>query len=455
MSGMLTTNLGVGAAAVPVVPARLRPVGESERLLSLDVLRGFALLGILMVNMQSFTMPFMRMMHDPSLADGPLSEKLASAFVKTFFEYKFISMFSLLFGAGFAVQLMRAEARTGAGKSVIPVYIRRLFVLMLFGAAHAFGLWYGDILLVYALGGFGLLLFGFFKPKTLLIIAGVFLAVGILLSLLSGLAQVLMMGAAGEQMAQRYEEGAALVASGEAKRGFDGIQQAQWDPNNPIWSYAETMAFKEGPFTDALAFRVVSYAFMFMAGIFSFFWHVFAMFLLGAAMMKLQFFSPSRAVWHKRLVLIALPVGLLLELANAVQGWISGYDFSIMTIVMLPLHEIGSVVLCLGYIGVWCMIVDRGWLKPVTAAIANVGRMALTNYIMQTVVSTFLMYWWGLAWFGDVSRVQMIQLVLAIYASQLALSVAWMSVFRMGPLEWLWRTLTYLRPQPILRSSTP
>jgi uncharacterized protein len=115
-------------------------------------------------------------------------------------------------------------------------------------------------------------------------------------------------------------------------------------------------------------------------------------------------------------------------------------------------HEFGSVAMALGYVGVWSLIVHAGLLQWLTAALAKLGRMALTNYLMQTLVATFVMYWWGLGWFGDVSRPQQIMLVLGIYVSQIILSMIWLSVFRMGPMEWLWRSLSYGRVQPVWKS---
>ena len=115
------------------------------------------------------------------------------------------------------------------------------------------------------------------------------------------------------------------------------------------------------------------------------------------------------------------------------------------------LHEIGSVGTCLGIIGAVTLAVNSGLMRRVRAGVASVGRLALSNYLLQTVVSTFLMYWWGLGWFGDFTRIEQIGLVVVIYLGQVVVSVIWLRFFRMGPVEWVWRTLTYLKPQPILR----
>ncbi|MEE8458384.1 MAG: hypothetical protein V3S08_00840, partial [Phycisphaerales bacterium] len=127
------------------------------------------MLGIFMVNMQFFTMFFGEFIRPAVYGDGPVIDVLAWGFVKTFFEYKFISLFSLLFGAGMVVQMSRAKAR---GRPFIPTYLRRMAVLSVIGLVHGFLLWYGDILFVYSLVGTGLLLARNWRPRTLLITAG-------------------------------------------------------------------------------------------------------------------------------------------------------------------------------------------------------------------------------------------------------------------------------------------
>jgi uncharacterized protein len=425
------------------------PVTERERIVTLDVLRGFALFGILMVNMPFFSLPFMQGIFDPSLAEGPVSEQAAFLFVKLFFEYKFVSLFSLLFGIGFAVQLSRARARGGP---FVGIYLRRIGILFLIGLAHALLLWFGDILLFYSVIALALLLCRNLSPRTLIYLAAGALAVGLFLALLNHGAQQLSVHFAGEQMQQRYAEAQAALDEGRRSSGIKAVSEAQFDPNNPIWQDGELRAFRDGPFADAMTFRLITYAFAVVHTIFGFGWHILAMFLLGAAMMKAGFFRADRRHWHRRLAMIALPIGLIFEAAHAASYAMGGYGFSPGITLTLPLHEIGSVLLMLGYVGVICLIVSSGALKRLTDAIAAAGRMALTVYLSQTIIATGIMYWWGLGWFGSVNRVQMIGLTILIYIALVLLSVLWLRAFCFGPLEWLWRTLTYLKLQPIRRT---
>jgi uncharacterized protein len=424
------------------------PVTEAERILTLDVLRGFALFGILMVNMPFFGMPFMRTLTDPELVQAPPLEQAAFLFVKTFFEYKFVSLFSLLFGIGFVVLLTRSGGR---GEAFRPSYLRRIGVLAAIGLAHALLLWHGDILLLYAIVALLLLRWRDLPVRTLLRRSAAFLLVATTLGALAFGGQLLAKRAAGERMEAAYAKARGAIAAGEAPDGAEAMLRSEFDPANPIWQHAEQRAFRDGPLANALLFRAACYAMFLVHSLFGFGWHVLAMFLLGAAMMKSGFLLPGWRAWHRRLAFLALPAGLLLEAAHAWSYWAGGYAVSAAVAVTYPLHEIGSVLTMLGYVGVICLAVQGGapaWLtNPVSAA----GRMALTVYLSQTVISTAVMYWWGFGMFGSFSRVEMIGLTIVLYAVLAAASVLWLRAARFGPMEWIWRGLSYRTWQPLMR----
>ncbi|MCZ6835930.1 MAG: DUF418 domain-containing protein [Planctomycetota bacterium] len=458
----------------PVPMTQHGPVLETERIVALDVLRGFALLGIFMVNMQFFALPFMHAVADPTLADAPASEVASWFFVKVFFEYKFISLFSMLFGMGMVVQMTRAGKK---GRPFGSYYIRRTILLAVFGLVHALLLWYGDILFIYAWVSLILFAMRGLKPQTLLKVAGGLVVVSLLLSSTCVSLQVwgqqvqtqqqaaLEAKAEAETVQAETETETETVAvedeskddevvadTDEAPRGLEAMMQANFDPTQEIWAEAEVRAYQEGPFADAFAFRSISFAFALIAGVFSYGWHVLVMFILGAALMKLDFFSPQRRAWHFKFVLFGFLIGLPLEMLSAGIFPLTHFDPGWLLLVIQLLHEIGSYALCLAYVGSVTMIVHSGALRWLTKAIACIGRTALSNYILQTIIATALMYWWGLAWFGELSRPELIGLVLVIYVGQLVTSTLWLSVFSIGPLEWLWRSLTYLKPQPIMRA---
>lgn len=431
---MLATAPDAGA------PPTLRPVAAHERIAALDVVRGFALAGILVVNMQAFAMPFMTIWDDDSLATAPWPDRLAWAFLKVACEFKFYSIFSLLFGAGLAMQMTRAHA---AGRSVARVCMRRLAVLSGIGLVHGLGLWYGDILLIYSLvGAVAALVSSVTRRRTPWLLAGL-AAVALCISGLASLGIAALELLPESEPTDGGSTTEAQVESADPARGWAAMTEAGFDPAHPAWLYGETQAYKNGPFLDALLFRAISFGYSLAAAAFGYGWHALAMFLLGAAFMRWNLFAPEHLLWQRNLAIFGIGIGLPLELLGARLDapWVESPPHT--ALISMPLHDVASAVLCLGYVGLVCAIVSSGGLGAITRALACTGRLALTNYLLQTLISTFLMYWWGLAWFGDVDRPRQIGLALGIYLAQVLLSVAYSKRLDVGPGEWLWRAITY------------
>ncbi|MHC4991103.1 MAG: DUF418 domain-containing protein [Planctomycetota bacterium] len=449
--------------APPLPPQTpLGPVAEPERIVALDVLRGVAIFGIFMVNMQFFAMPLVDLFAPPIGDEATRGDFVGWAVVKAFFEYKFISIFSLLFGMGMVVQMRRAEAK---GRPFAPVYLRRLFVLMCVGLAHALLFWYGDILFVYSLIGFLVFVVMLFGPsaRVLLMLA----AVGVLVSV----SIVGCFGALGAITGSKWQPGVAAHAEAAPEASGDETPVVEEEPPQDPWERVkvelkritetgdldawreiEVIAYKEGPLLLALIVRAVTFGiiltFMTLGG---FMFRILAMFLLGAALMKLDFFSPRHRRWHWFLCAAGLPLGAAGELLVLRLLSTAGETITWGVAMADPLHQISSLVLCLGYVGAITLLVNDGAVPVLGRFFGAVGRLALTNYLLQTLVSTLLMYWWGFAWFADVSRPRQIALVLIIYAGQVLASIVWLRFFSIGPFEWVWRSLTYLRPQPVRR----
>ena len=476
------------------------PVPESQRLGMLDLLRGFALLGIFMVNMQFFTMVFSAFMKPDVFGDAPWTDVLAWGFVKTFFEYKFISLFSVLFGAGMVVQMTRAKAK---GRPFVPTYLRRMVVLALIGLIHGFLLWYGDILFIYSIVGTALLVARNWRPRTMFITAGSIIAFFFIAQLTIGLILYARIGGfhADTDADSRAE---TVAAADQDEPPFDPLADAadpdpepsssdpadpddptnaEEEPESPPWSEenpelaqrfpwlaamrdsgfnvlsegwvtAETAAYKEGPYSSALAFRSLTYVILVLFSAVSYGWRVLATFLIGAALMKLGFFAVSAGRWHRRLFFIGMGFGIPAELAHTVLIYAGAGKRVDLAMLGATLHEPGSLAVCLGLVGAAGMIISSGTLPKLVRAISAVGRLALSNYLLQTVMATFLMYSWGLGYFGEVPRPWQVALVLVIYALQIPLSVLWLRFFTIGPMEWIWRSLTYNKRQPMRRRST-
>ncbi len=466
-----------GGAIASAVAGPTRP---GERLLVMDVLRGIALFGIFVVNMPLMAMPMMIGFGGP--APGNVGDDVAWWISTLFFQFKFISLYSILFGAGFMLQRLRAEAK---GRSHTGVYVRRLLVLSLFGLIHAILIWYGDILFMYSMLGFLLLGLGSLSAKTLVRIGIAGVLIGAVLSSGFGALQIAMTGGAEfyasssavEQADEVERDGLMIdgdsssdagdvmlgsdsdpesdgdfdgdvVADEMPLRGIAAMTAGQFNPFTEEWIEGETAAFRDGPVSDAILFRAVLWGFGLISGAFSWGWHVAGLFLVGAAMMKGGFFAPERAAWHRRAALLLIP-GLLLQFANAWVLAMNDHNMTMGGALMSGPYAVGAVMTTFGYIGVICLVVHRRPDNPMLAAIAKPGRMGLTGYLGESVIATGIMYWWGLAMFGTFDRLQLIGLVVVIYLAILAFANIWFRFFMLGPLEWVWRSATYLRAVPL------
>lgn len=399
------------------------PIAASERIQTVDILRGFALLGILLVNMPFFnSASFYAAFSGAPVATSGI-DRAARWFIQFFAESKFYTMFSFLFGFGFAIQMLRAEQR---GEHLGPRYTRRLLVLLVFGIVHSLLLRYGDILKSYALLGFALLLFRTRAPRTLLIWAG-----GLLLTVL-----IVIVGFFGLSIL--------------ANEAFATAPQGN-DPTT-LWLQSlderAAQAYGNGSFAQIMQQRLIDNAFTLFSFIFSV-PSILAMFLLGLYAGRQGIFHDVAA--HTTLLRRVMVWGLILgALLNGAYVWGTASapgQASVRSLVAAVGQTLGGPVLSLGYVAAITLLVQRANWRRRLAPIASVGRMALSNYLLQSVVCTTLFYSYGFGLFGQVGPAAGVLLSCAIYALQIPLSVWWMRRFRFGPAEWLWRSLTYGRRQ--------
>ncbi len=445
------------------------PIAPTARISALDAARGFALLGIFCVNIETFAEPFGRLV-DPTPPTG-LADVIAHYFMRIFCEGRFYPLFSAMFGIGLVLQMNRIRS---AGGSFGALYARRLLVLGLMGITHALLLWYGDILFHYAIAGTVLLLCSRWSAKTLMRIGIGLLCFAMLLT--TGLAALTVppqtesaepaiaipAGPVTDESAY-FEPGPDAPASpapaAESDHDFDktpfgrlmkGFQTgAVQQPQDPIWLQTETEAYRDGPYLQLFLFRLFSWLIIIVMSVISFGWHVLAMFFIGAGLMKKGFFDPASAAMPRRAMLLGASLGLPLSIGAAILPAWSMSGSSVAAAAALSI--VGGTLMALGYLGGITMLVRSGRIAWLGRSLARVGRMGLTNYLLQTVVATSIFYYYGLGLFGQTTQPERLFLVFIIYASQHLFSLAWLSVFAMGPMEWFWRTLTYLRPQPLLR----
>jgi uncharacterized protein len=455
---------------LPLPPPANRATLVSERWVILDMLRGFALIGILVVNIGYFALPMAEASRVSGLAEAPWLEQWLAGAVAVLFELKFVSLFSLLLGAGVALQWQR----TPSGHGFAARHVRRHLGLAVIGLLHAYLIWYGDILLLYGLLGLLLPLVVAWSARWLTGIAvACLLLAAIGLTAAVGL-QLLAEKLAGAELRQTRIKQLEQIESPDPPTGWPAILEAQFDPTSPLWIHAETVAFRDGPFSDALLMRISLHSLFLLSAAFTFGWHSLGLFLLGMAMIKLGLFEPSARRWHLLWVGLCLPAGLILELASASYAASHLYQVNLGSIALAPLRELAATLICLGYVGLFFVCSpaatgasaehdvaadaassthpvkpSAGWLG---SRLAAMGRLSLSNYLLQSLVMTSLMYSWGLGWFGSLGRPQMLIIVAAMTAAQLLLSHHWLRHHRMGPAEWLLRWWTYGR-RPAWRSA--
>jgi uncharacterized protein len=409
-------------APAPVVP--LTPVSSSERVQLLDILRGMALFGILAANMRGFAGPAAAYF-TPAKYWLAFHDRLAQAFVDTFIQGKFINIFAFLFGIGFAVQLERATSRGGPfGKT----YARRLGVLLFFGFIHGLLIWWGDILLAYALMGFVLL---FFRKRTDKTVAG--WAIACLLS------PVLLM--------------ALFFLASRFGSGPPPFPEA-----NPAQLVAQTKIMADGSWAQVQEQRtsdVVSHNWIFLPffGI-----QLLGLFLAGAYAWRKRFFfpTPESLPNYRRAMFWGLAIGISWNVLVSVLRWISEPPMMPTLMIEVPLWIIASIATLALSFGYVCLVIvlvhDPAWQNRLKV-FAPLGRTALTNYLLQSIIGTLIFYSYGLGLFGKYGPAYLLPLTVVIYATQVVASKWWLEHYRFGPVEWLWRRMTYPGPLPMKKDA--
>jgi uncharacterized protein len=402
----------------------LNPTTLSERIQVLDILRGLAIFGILMVNMQYFTNPW----GAPSLtADSSAIDHVVAWIINAFFASKFYTLFSFLFGLGMSIQMSRAER---AGVRFAPLYLRRLFILLLFGLAHGILLWNGDILFVYAVLGSLLLLFWRnAKPRTLLIWAGILLGVNLL---------IYGLGAGAMALGRATPEGAQALS--QIATDTQAAAQANLTRDLAIYGTGSFIEITAERFTDFIQI-IIQYD-IWMAP------SVLMMFLLGMYFGKRRLLhdADDHLPFFRRLLGILLPIGLITNIAWASMGFdmaTGGNTMDPMFLVGMMLLGIGGPALSLSYVSIAVLLTRSERFARALAPFAAVGRMALSNYLTHSIVMTTLFYGYGFGLLGTVGMAGGAAIGIALYAIQIPVSIWWMNRFQFGPFEWVWRSLTY------------
>ncbi len=388
------------------------PVTSRERVGELDVLRGFALLGVLLVHCYTWPgPPFLTTEAQFDALSSSGADQIAEFLITWLFYDKANTLFAFLFGVGFWVQMQRMEEKGGDFRSI---YLRRLTVLLAFGLVHLFTIWPFDILHLYALAGFALFALRTVGNRTLLI-------GGIILALVARpLSDFLFdaWGISGPAFDRAYSDTAIL-----ARQNAGSVGEA-------------IAAFARLPLADFFASGMIV----------GWFFYVLGRFMLGAYVARCGWLQRAAELLprYRFWLLVALPLGLAGEFVVTALQLETFAALAPFAALETPLHFLSVPMLALGYV---CLLVllFHSRFSVIARIFAPVGRIALTNYVTQSFAIGFVLYKFdpALGLIGTIGPAQLLAVGMAIFAAQILVSHLWLSRFTYGPLEWCWRALTY------------
>ncbi|WP_446741776.1 DUF418 domain-containing protein [Silvibacterium acidisoli] len=403
------------------------PVSLKDRIESIDVLRGVALLGILSMNIQDFSSIAASYWNPTVFGDFHGLNFAIWYACMLFSELKFMSIFSMLFGAGILLMTSRIEA---SGRKPGPIHYRRMGWLMVFGLLHGYLLWTGDILFTYGFCGLFAYLARKWKPRKLLTVGMILVAVSTLLYV-----------------------GSYITFPQWPKDSTADLVEHSWSPS-PEAIQKELQTYRSGWRAEEPDRITQTTGSDIQGQIFLTFWRACGLMLVGMGLFKLGVFSaklPARV--YRQFIVIGLLVGIPIIVFGAWQKFHHHWEVRVGFFLDFQYNYWGSLFVSFFWIGLVMLICQKNWLSGLARRLAAVGRMAFTNYLTHTFICTFLFYGWGLGLFGKLDRVHQFGIVFAIWAFQLLFSPWWLARFRFGPFEWIWRSLTYWKLQPMRRAA--
>lgn len=424
---------------------KFTPLDASERIDSLDVIRGIALLGILLMNINGMGLPFAY--SDPTIAGGDDGLNLKVWIVNNMlFEGTMRGLFTLLFGAGVILLTGRLE-KSGAGITTADIYYRRILWLLFFGIINVYILlWHGDILYPYAI--FGLMLFPFRNAsvRKLFVMAGILISIGVIWDIADYHSKLNLQKEVVEIQAI-IDHDAGLTKSQEDKlKEWDKftIKHTQEEVNELIekmhQSYFSVLfeKVKGNQFMQTwLPYRL-------------WVWDILSFMLIGMAFYKLRIFHGERSNrFYLFLILLGYPVGLLINFYET--RMLLENNFAALTILQADqTYQIGRLFTTMGHVGLFMLFIKSGIFNFLQKSLAAVGKLALSNYLMHSIVTSIIFYGDGFSLYGRLQRYELYYIVAALWIFQLIASPIWLRYYQYGPAEWIWRSLTYQKRQRFL-----
>ncbi|MGL4553336.1 MAG: DUF418 domain-containing protein [Gemmataceae bacterium] len=413
------------------------PPPAEDRLTALDLIRGVAVLGVLLANLPHFCGP-----ETPRHKLEP-NDRYVAALTQLVVDNKFISMLAMLFGAGLAVQFFKARA---AGRPFAAPYLWRQFLLYLIGLSHVVLLWFGDILAVYAAVSVvvtAAVLLGPAWEKGYLV-----LGLGWCYFLIAvSLAAMLLFGPKIQEFFDKQEKKPALPPGDAPVSLVSGEQPLEKRVEGYFSAENATRIYRHGTFLDQAGHRLMLHGFSFVIGLpFVLFAYLGSCFLIGVQLVRLGAFEPhTRPGWvFSDFLTLGLCVGLPLQVTAVAWSLLApkapwpGF-----------LHVLGVLPMALLYLSLLTLWNESPYLPWLQARFRAVGRMALTNYLVQSLISVWVFNNWGLGYYGHTGLLGGMVVVIGVWVLELLWSPIWLHYFRLGPVEWVWRSVAALRPVPV------
>jgi uncharacterized protein len=410
------------------------PAPMDSRFISLDVVRGIAVMGILLMNIVGFAMPFQAYSNPTAYGGtGPIDMAFwATNFVLA--DGKMRGLFSILFGASMLLVIQRAEA---SQRSSALTHYSRMTWLLLFGVIHAYAIWYGDILMLYA--GVGMVAYFFRKME-----AHKLVTLGIILII----AQAVLVGGVTYSLWALREAALAPDAQPETVQAW--FEMAAMSGSPPPDALAANLALYRGDYAGIMGQRLGPDLMLPIIGNFMFSFATLGLMLLGMAGLKSGFLTGalSRETYAKCIrygYLVGIPVQMLLALFLMR----SGFDPVSLWLYDMSLQMVPDLLIILAHAALILYWVKSSAGSALIARVAATGRAAFTNYLGTSLVCTTIFYGYGFGFYGEFSRASLYIVVLGVWALMLLWSKPWLDRFRYGPLEWLWRSLARRELQSI------
>lgn len=433
------------------------PLRPQERNELLDAIRGFALCGILILNMPGFSGPYQWIFDFRLNSETGLANRIMWYLQNFILEGSFRALFSMLFGAGVILLIGRLEG-TLAGLRPADVYYRRLIWLLIFGLINAWViLWVGDILYCYAICGLFLFPFRNASPRLLILLTVFFMAVLGFKSWLST-----------QDAIQLREKGMVAMALESKKDSLTTTQKAdlaKWKErlesqkieNLRKQAREDSIEVNQSYSKVWVHYRQLNHDIQSVYLYDEFFFDALIFMLLGMALFKLGILTGSGPWWMYAAFVVVGYLGVCIW-GYAYGRWWQRADFDLYRFLELnpleiSLYQVRRLFASFAHLGVLILLWKSGAMKWVITAFARVGQMAFTNYLMQSVICTFIFFGYGLGLYGKIERYEQAYFIVGVWFFQILFSILWLTYFRFGPLEWAWRSLTYWKIQPLRKNS--